>query len=778
MRFSLLRSCLVFAVAGYAAILHANTEHDITTDDYTTLVNPLMGTMSTFEMSTGNTYPTIARPWGMNHWTVRTARMGDGWKYNYSKYRIYGFELTHQPSPWMGDYGQVSLMPLTGDIEMDESRRASYFSHKAETALPHYYKVYLADYDVTTEFTPTERAAMFQITYPEGMSYLLIDAYDGGSEIKVLPNESKIIGYSTRNSGGVPENFKNYFVIEFDHDFAYTATYEGSGKKDVNGNLETPHLREGQQITKANHTGAVVGMKTHRGEKVTVRIASSFVSAEQAQRNLEEVKGKSFEQIKNEGRERWNDVLGRIKVKGGSETQRKTFYTCLYRSLLFPRIYWETDMDGNIIHRSPYNGKIERGYLYTDTGFWDTFRSLFPLLNLLYPSENIKIQEGLINAYKESGFFPEWASPGHRGCMVGNNSASVLVDAYLKGVKVSDVELLYEGLISGTKNVHPEVSSTGRLGHEYYNTLGYIPCDVGIHENAARTLEYAYNDWCILQLAKALQRPEKEITELEKRAQNYKYLFHKDYNLMCGRKQNGEFEDNFSPLKWGGNFTEGNSWHYTWSVFHDPAGLINLMGGKERFVAMLDSVFAVAPHYDDTYYGFPIHEIREMTVMNMGNYAHGNQPIQHMIYLYNYAGAPWKAQHRLRQVMDCMYSPTPDGYCGDEDNGQTSAWYVFSALGFYPVCPGTNQYIIGTPLFDDVTLHFENGKELHLTSTRNSANDCYIQNIDCNGRKQTNTYFTHEQLQNGGHIRFELSSTPNMMWGKREKDVPYSMSKK
>ena len=745
--------------------------------DYTALVNPLMGTMSTFEMSAGNTYPAIARPWGMNHWTVRTAQMGDGWKYNYSKYRIYGFEQTHQPSPWIGDYGQVSLMPVTGRVEMDEAKRASHFSHKAETALPHCYKVYLADYDVTTEFTPTERAAVFQFTYPEGMSYLVVDAYDGGSEIKILPRERRIIGYSTRNSGGVPEDFKNYFVIEFDHDFEYTATYEGSGKKDKNGKLEVPTLLEEQQSSQANHTGAVIGMKTRREEKVTARIASSFVSAEQALLNLEEVKGKTFEEVKSEGCQKWNEVLGRVDVKGGSETQRKTFYTCLYRSLLFPRIYWEIDKDGNIIHRSPYNGKVEAGYLYTDTGFWDTFRSLFPLLNLLYPSENLKMQEGLINAYKESGFFPEWASPGHRGCMVGNNSASVLADAYLKGIKVEDVKTLYEGLVNGTKNVHPKVSSTGRLGHEYYNKLGYVPCDVGIHENAARTLEYAYNDWCILQLAKALKRPKREIAELEKRTQNYQHLFRKDYNLMCGKKQNGEFERNFSPLKWGGNFTEGNSWHYTWSVFHDPAGLINLMGGKENFVAMLDSVFAVPPHYDDSYYGFPIHEIREMTVMNMGNYAHGNQPIQHMIYLYNYAGAPWKAQYRLREVMDKLYSPTPDGYCGDEDNGQTSAWYVFSALGFYPVCPGTDQYIIGTPLFDEAVLHFENGKDLRLSAKREDQQDCYIQRIEDDGREYSRNYFTHEQLQNGGNITFQISALPNKERGTKEEDLPYSMSR-
>lgn len=391
-------------------------------------------------------------------------------------------------------------------------------------------------------------------------------------------------------------------------------------------------------------------------------------------------------------------------MEGGNLDQYRTFYSCLYRSLLFPRKFYEIDAQGQIVHYSPYNGEVVPGYMYTDTGFWDTFRCLFPLLNLIYPSVNKEIQEGLINTYKESGFFPEWASPGHRGCMIGNNSASILVDAYFKGIKVDDLETLYKGLIHGTENVHPEVSSTGRLGYEYYNKLGYVPYDVKINENAARTLEYAYDDWCIYKLAKDLKRPKKEVNLFAKRAMNYKNLFDKETLLMRGKNKDGKFMTPFSPLKWGDAFTEGNSWHYSWSVFHDPQGLIDLMGGDKVFVSMLDSVFSVPPVFDDSYYGFPIHEIREMTVMNMGNYAHGNQPIQHMIYLYNYAKQPWKAQYWLRQVMDRMYTPTPDGYCGDEDNGQTSAWYVFSALGFYPVCPGTDQYVLGAPLFKKATI--------------------------------------------------------------------------
>ena len=738
--------------------------------DYVQYVNPLVGTQSSFELSAGNTYPAIAMPWGMNFWTPRTNKIGDGWQYTYTSNKIYGFEQTHQPSPWINDYGQFSLMPVVGRPSMDEAERASWFSHKSEVAQPHYYKVYLADYDIVTEMTPTERAAMFRFTFPKGESYVVVDAYDNGSYVEIIPGENKIIGYTTRNSGGVPDNFRNYFVVVFDTPFEYSGTFSGDG------GTSGLALADGELCSNAFHAGAVIGFRTERGEVVHAKVASSFISIEQAELNLLELGEDSFDTLVAKGRNSWNDMLGRVEVAGGSIDRMRTFYSCLYRSLLFPRKFYEVSSTGEVMHYSPYNGEVLPGYMYTDTGFWDTFRSLFPLLNLVYPSVNAEIQEGLLNAYRESGFFPEWASPGHRWCMVGNNSASVLADAYLKGVKVDDVKTLYEGLMHGTEAVHPDVPSTGRLGYEYYNRLGYIPCDVGVHENVARTLEYAYNDWCILQVAKALNRPKKELRELEKRALNYRNMFCKEYNLMCGRNADGTFEENFSPLKWGGNFTEGNSWHYTWSVFHDVQGLINLMGGNNTFVQMLDSVFSVPPHYDDSYYGFPIHEIREMTVMNMGNYAHGNQPAQHMIYLYNYAGEPWKAQYWVRRVMDALYSPAPDGYCGDEDNGQTSAWYVFSALGFYPVCPASDEYVLGAPLFKHATLHLENGKEVVIDAPLNNDDNIYIGRMTLNGEERTCNYLKHSTLVNGSRILFDMVAQPAKERGVLPSDAPYSFS--
>ncbi len=737
-------------------------ESEFSPADY---VNPLVGTLSEFALSTGNTYPAIARPWGMNFWSPQTGKMGNGWMYVYTDHKIRGFKQTHQPSPWINDYGQFSLMPVVGAPEFDQDKRASWFSHKGEEAKAFYYKVYLAEHDVLTEFSPTERAVLFRFTFPQSeQSYVVVDAFNRGSHINIDKKNNRITGYTTRNSGGVPEDFKNYFVVEFDKPFEYIHTF-------VNG-----ELTDATEQTE-DHVGAVIGFKTKKGEAVHARVASSFISHEQAALNLKELGDDTLEELTEKGRKAWNDVLGRIEVEGGNLDQYRTFYSCLYRATLFPQKHYEIDANGEVVHYSPHNGKVEKGYFYTGTGFWDTFRCLFPLLNMLYPSENQKMQEGFINVYKESGFFPEWSSPGHRGCMVGNNSASVLADAYLKGIKVEDTKTLFEGLVHGTENMHPTVSSTGRRGHEYYNTLGYVPYDVKINESAARTLEYAYDDWCIYKMAKELNQPQEVIDRYAKRAMNYRNLFDKETNLMRGRNADGTFQSPFSPLKWGDAFTEGNSWHYTWSVFHDPQGLIDLMGGDDKFVEMLDSVFTVPPIYDDSYYGFPIHEITEMTVMNSGNYAHGNQPVQHMIYLYDYAGQPWKAQYWVRQVIDRFYSAQADGYCGDEDNGQTSAWYVFSALGFYPVCPGTDQYIMGAPLFKKATIHLENGEDFVIEAPENSAKNFYIDAAKLNGKNFTRNYLTHGEIMSGGKLNVTMSAEPNTSRATRAEDRPYSFSK-
>ncbi|MBP5770755.1 MAG: GH92 family glycosyl hydrolase [Bacteroidaceae bacterium] len=744
-------------------------------------VSTLVGTMSKHSLSTGNTYPAIALPWGMNFWTPQTGRMGDGWAYVYTEDKIRGIKQTHQPSPWINDYGQFAIMPTTRTV-FKEDDRASWFSHKAEVATPYYYKVYLADWDVVAELTPTTRAAMMRLTYPETTEpRVVIDPFDKGSYVAVDAQHRRLLGYTTKNSGGVPQGFKNYFIIEFSHPISFVATADGD------------KLQEGRVELMADHATAVVGFPSlRRGEQVTLRIASSFISFEQAERNLQELGNSSFDQICEGARQRWDDVLGRIEVEDDNIDHLRTFYSCLYRSVLFPRSFFEYDAAGQPIHYSPHTGKVCSGYYFTDTGFWDTFRCLFPLLNLVYPEMNLQMQEGLVNCYKESGFLPEWASPGHRGCMVGNNSASVVADAYLKlsvldGLPVKsspyDIETLWQAVTHGANAVHPQVSSTGRLGFDHYNRLGYVPYDVDIRESVARTLEYAYDDWCIYQLGKKLGKKEKELKPFREHALNYRNVFDPETKLMRGRNKDGKFQSPFNPLKWGDAFTEGNAWHYTWSVFHDPEGLIRLMGGKNVFVAMLDSVFNVPPLFDESYYGGVIHEIREMQIMNMGNYAHGNQPIQHMIYLYDWAGQPWKTQQRVREVMDKFYTPLPDGYCGDEDNGQTSAWYVFSALGFYPVCPGSGEYALGTPYFRKTTLHLSSGKNLTIDASVSDGSPVgtnlppYIQRMTFNGQPYARNYLRHEDLLRGGSLRFDLGSQPNRSRGIGNDDAPYSFSK-
>ncbi len=755
----------VLFAAFFLAALASRAQTVASVTDPVEWVNPLMGTASKPALSNGNTYPAIAVPWGMNFWTPQTGTMGNGWAYTYDADKIRGFKQTHQPSPWMNDYGQFSIMPVTGRSRFTQDERASWFSHKAEVSKPYYYSVYLADADVTTEVTPTERAAQFRITYPQSdSSFVVIDAFDRGSAIRIDLEKRTVSGYSTKYARGPLKNFKNYFIIRFDKALSFARTWKGAKAEVDSLSISGPHC------------GAIVGFKTRKGEQVHLQVASSFISLAQAEINLNrELAHDTFQQTRQKAKSAWNAALGRIRAEGGTVEQTATFYSCLYRALMFPNKLYELDAAGKRIHYSPYNGQIMPGYLFGGTGFWDTFRALYPLLNLAYPSICKEMQEGLLNDYKEGGWLPEWSSPGYANIMIGNNSASVVAEAYLKGLRGYDIETLYQALLHGANNEGP-VQAVGRAGVSYYNRLGYVPYDVKIDENAARTLEYAYDDFAIYQLGKALKRPESELAVYRNRAMNYRNLFDPQTGLMRGRNQDGSFQSPFNPFKWGDAFTEGNSWHYSWSVFHDIQGLMTLMGGKQKFVNKLDSVFSLPPIYDESYYQSVIHEIREMQIAGMGQYAHGNQPAQHIIYLYNYAGQPWKTQYWVREVMNRLYKATPDGYCGDEDNGQTSAWYIFSAMGFYPVCPASDQYVLGAPLFKKLTLKLENGKTVTITAPQNGTERRYVSQLTVNGTPSTRNYLSHRALLKGADLRFSLSALPNKTRGIRPSDAPYSLS--
>ena len=710
---------------------------------------PIVGTDSAFELSNGNLYPAISLPWGAHTWSPQTAGNDTGWFYVYGHRKIHGFRQTHQPSPWIGDYGQFSMMPGVDIKNPTDGGRASWFSHKTETAKPHYYSVYLADYDVTVELAPTCDAAILRLTYPEtDKADFVVDAFGGGSITSIDEKKGVVEGWGRNH---------NFFVMACDHPFV-SALVEG-----VLGILRFPKLK--------------------KGEQVNVRVASSFVSLDQARVNLRQVQGEGFDAVVAAGRKAWNEALGRVVIETEDVDRARMFYTCLYRAMLFPRRHFDTDANGKPVHRSPHNNEVLAGRYYGGTGFWDTFRSLFPLLNFLYPEMNKEMTEGLTNCYKEGGWLPEWSAPGFRGCMIGNNSASVVADAFLTGAaKGEDAAKLWEAVVHGANNSHPRITSQGRAAVKEYIELGYVPRDV-INESTARTLEYAYDDWCILMFGRLLGRPASELDVYAKRCQNWRNVFNKEVGLACGRKKDGTWDPQFNPYRWGGDFTEGNSLHYTWSVFHDIAALIDAMGGAKAFNDRLDSVFALPPVFDATPYGGVIHEIREMQIMGFGQYAHGNQPIQHMPYLYDWSGEPWKTQKWVNEIMRRLYHPTPDGYCGDEDNGQTSAWYVWGSLGMYPVCPGSGEYALGAPQLASATLTFGKTK-LTIKAVLADGSPMkdvdatpYVQRVTLYGQTIDRNYGSRAELVKGGTLSFTMGPKPNLKRGTTAAAAPYSFSR-
>ena len=726
-------------------------------------VNPLMGTESTYAFSHGNTYPAVAVPWGMNFWSPQTGENGSGWMYTYTDSLIRGFRQTHQPSPWINDYGTFSIMPLSGVLKMDHKERGVPFSHTQEEAAPYSYSVTFAN-GLRTELSATSRGAVFEVTFPQDSAqYIVVDAYNGGSALTIDRENRCVTGVARNHNGGVPDNFANYFRIEFSHPIAEEGVYDGDT------------LMRHRPTLESDYTCAYLRFNVPAREKLTVRTASSFISPAQALVNFSrEVGGKSLAQVREEARKQWNSYLGRIEAEGGSEEQLRTFYSCLYRTLLFPREFYEFDAQGKPVYYSPYNGKIQDGYMYTDNGFWDTFRAVHPLFTLLYPEVSERVTQSILNAYDESGFMPEWASPGHRECMIGNNSISLLTDAWMKGIRTICPEKALEAMIHQTEARHTGISSVGRDGFGYYDRLGYVPYPE-VHEATAKTLEYAYADWCVARFADSIGRKEIADTYYRK-ALNYRNLYYPDYGFMWAKDANGKWRDAFDSTEWGGPFTEGSSWHWTWSVLHDPEGLSRLMGGHTAMEARLDSMFTAPNTYNYGTYGFVIHEIAEMVALDMGQYAHGNQPVQHAIYLYDYIGRPWKTQKHVREVMDKLYHSGSKGYCGDEDNGQTSAWYVFSAMGFYPVCPGVPEYAMGSPLFPKLTLHLPDGKNFTVKAEGNSPANRYIGKALLNESEFTRNYLTHRELTSGGELVLWMDSVPDSRRGTQKEDLPYSYS--
>lgn len=740
------------------------TDSSAQNEDLTQYVNTLQGTNSKHELTRGNTYPTTALPWGMNFWTPQTGPNRDGWIYQHFKDSILGFRQTHQCSSWTRDYAAFSLMPVSGKLEVNQYKRAAKFSHKNEIAHPHYYKVTF-DNKITTEMSPTERGVHMRFSFPgNGNSYVVLDANNGGSYVKILPEERRIIGYCKNANHSVPDNFANYFVVEFDKPFVSYGTWKGNEGIISSGNKEAED----------EYVGTYIQFK--KGSKVQAKVVSSYISYEQAELTLQQELGsfKSVEQTRDVAQKVWNKHLGKVLVEGGTKEEKATFYSCFFRSMLFPRKFYEHDVNGQPIYYSPYDGKIHDGHMYTDNGFWDTFRAQFPLNAILHPEFHNNYITSLITAYDQSGWLPTWSFPGHSGGMIGNHALSLIADGWAKGFRSYDPKRAMEAMFHEATNKGAAGPSNGRDGWKDYFIYGYVSYP-DYREATAKTLEYCYDDWCAMQFAKMTGQPFYEKL-FAKQIFNYRNVYDPSVGFMRGRQKDGSWYPDFDPTEWGGPFTEGSAWHYLWSVFHDVQGLIDLTGGDRAFVAKLDSVFSVPNTFKVGTYNRVIHEMAEMEMINMGQYAHGNQPIQHMIYLYNYAGQPWKTQKWARKVMADLYSSTPDGYPGDEDQGQTSSWYVISAMGLYSVCPGTTEYVIGSPVFPKMTIQLENGKKLIIEAENNNAENVYIQSASFDGKPFTKNYLQYEDLMNGGTIRYQMGNTPAFNRGVSKEDRPFSIT--
>lgn len=730
--------------------------------DLVQYVNTLQGTNSTYELSWGNTYPTTAVPYPMNSWSPQTGKNGDGWKYQYSATTIRGFQPTHQCSPWVGDYGVFSLMPVP-ELVVDESKRATPFSHDKEIAKPHYYKVTLEN-GITTEFSPTTRSAHFRFSFPaKGDAFLVLDGYTKTSQVQIDVANHRITGY-VHNGAFSPKTHKNYFIIQFDKPFVSYGTWENRKNTIQKNNLS----REGEGI------GAYVQFA--KGSKVQAKVSTSYISPEQAEVTMTRELGKhsSVEVTKQAAADVWNQLLNRVLVEGGTEEDMKTFYSCMFRANLFSHKFYEEKEDGSPYYYSPYDEKIHDGYMFTDNGFWDTFRSQFPLTNILHPTMQGQYMQALLDAQEQCGWLPSWSFPSETGGMVGNHSISLLTDAWVKGIRTFDPEKALKAYVHEAMNKGPWGGANGRVRWKDYYQLGYIPYPESMG-STAQTLEYCYDDFCAYQLAKMTGNKFYEEV-FARQIYNYKNVYDPSVGFMRGRKLDGSWAD-FDAFEWGGPYCEGNAWHYNWSVFHDVQGLIDLTGGDERFVAKIDSVFALPGIVKYGTYGTKIHEMLEMELAKMGQYAQGNQPIQHMIYLYSYAGQPWKTQYWIRQVMDRLYNSSENGYPGDEDQGGMSSWYVLSALGIYSVCPGTDEYVLGSPKFRKATITMEDGKKFVIEAKGNSKDNVYIQNATLNGKRHTRNYIHYSDIVNGGVLELQMGNQPEKTRGTAKEDRPFSLSK-
>lgn len=736
--------------------------------DYVQYVNVLQGTDSTHDVSTGNTIPMVARPFAMTDWTMQTRE--ERWFFDPKSSSIQGIRSTHQPSPWMGDYGVFNITASAGDArpmgdDVTSKNRESRF--EGLQLSPNEMSLTLKPADVKIRMTPTDRSAVFEFTFPAGKPGRVMLECSAKSQVELSADGQKFTGFTRSNSGGVPENYAFYFSAVFDKPVAKAQISElGHVKRDVENKLDGDNI------------GAVIDFAPSTDGKplvVTMRIGTSFISTEQAAFNAQsEIGDRDFDTVSAEGREIWNKALGKIDIEA-TPRETRTFYSCLYRAQLFPREFFEFNKEGKPIHYSPYTGKVEPGILYSDNGFWDTYRTYYSFLSIVDPERYGQIMDGWMTALREGGWFPQWPAPGYRACMIGSHSDAVVADAVVKGIGNFDVREAFEGMLKHADTIVPGDDGFGRPGLSGYLERGYV-YDGEAHASASAALDYAYDDFCIAQVARVLGEDEL-VEKFEKRALNYQNNFDKETNFMRGRLKEGGFKEPFDEFAWGGPYVEGGPWQSTWSVQHDPAGLINLMGGPKNFVDKLDEMFAKPGtyHTGPDGYNSVIHEMVEMARLPFGQYAHSNQTVHHVPYLYVAAGYPWKTQYWVRRVMDEAYSP--EGFGGDEDNGEMSAWYILSAIGLYPLCPGRDEFVIGSPMVRKAVIQLPGGKHLTINAPDNAPGKVFVESLTVNGKPYDKLAIPYKTLMEGATLDFTMSREPAIRtepW--RPDQLPQSLS--
>lgn len=688
-----------------------------------TLVNILQGTDSTPYFSRGNTLPIAARPFGMNHWTLQSNAYSS-WMFAPGQRRLQGVRCTHQLSPWLGDYGNVTFMPFCGEVNPDSSGRSSSYRPEESTLSPHVLKMHLMRYSIDFAVLPTERGAVMTATYTKQQTPGFLFDIPGKTvpDVKVDVSQNTIQFASTANSGGVPDGFALYYVLEFSHSWK---SYDLKPTRDY-------------------HAGVLTFDESVRN--LEVRIGTSFISYEQARLNLSrEIGTRSAEAVRHESETIWNDYLHRIDIEGATHEQQRVFYSCFYRTLLFPRIWHEPDANGAMQHRSPYNGKIVPGVMYADHGYWDVYRAWYPMMTILFPERLAEILQAWVNAYQEGGWLPQFPCPGYRACMTGSLIDSLFGEAAAKGIKGFDLATAYQGLKKhATQTGNPD-AGYGRRGLEEYLKYGYAPLGM-VDQSAAETVDAAYGDYCIAQVAKALGHTE-DYEMFMKRSQNWRNLFDKQTGFIRGKKADGTWMEPFDPITWGDPYVEGAAWQHRFDAPHDMDGLITLLGGKEKAVAALDQMLTIQPEFNTGVYHGEIHEMSEMAAIHFGQYAHNNQPVHHILAVYSVAGRPDRTAHYTRRVMDELY--TADAFAGDEDTGSMAAWYVLSALGIVTLCPAKPEYMLGSAYFPKATVQLPEGKTLIVERTAPNAQTATI-----NGKHLASSSIDHATLVAGGHLRF------------------------